>query len=130
MRKSFSLNAPQLRHISHTEQSTEKTPLYTTHSCLLPQFPSQPTPLRSALPVHVFLPVIWGWRSICIRASKHDVPLALVHHAARLLVVVERHRRRRHRLHIDGDIGLSVRRNRASENGTDLRSDLTDLRFC
>lgn len=58
------------------------------------------------------------------------MPLALVHHAARLLVVIEWHRRRRHRLHIDGDIGLSVRRNRASENGTNLRSDLTDLRVC
>lgn len=68
------------------------------------------SPSWPQLPVDVFLPVIRRRRGVRVRAGKHDVALALVHHAARLLVVVERHRRGRHRLDVDGDICFAVRK--------------------
>lgn len=73
-----------------------------------PNFSSSALP---ALPVDVFLPIVGRRGSVGVRAGEHHVPLALVHHAARLLVVVQRHGRGRHRLHVDGDIGFAVRRN-------------------
>lgn len=43
--------------------------------------------------------------------------LALVHHAACLLVIIEWHGRGRHRLDIDGDICFTVRNNYILEKG-------------
>lgn len=113
MKNSFPLSTPQPRHVTvykviHRKALKKKTPLHNKQPFGATAFLSPPH--CRALPVHVFLPVIWGWRGICIRASKHDVPLTLVHHTACLLVVIERHRRGRHRLDIDGDICFTVRK--------------------
>ena len=109
------MNINQFRNVTAYQVTLKKPPpTHATGGCLVPEFLFSAIPV---LPVDVFLPVVRRRRGVSIRASEHHVALALVHHAARLLVVIERHGRGRHRLDVDGDICFTVRNNYALEKG-------------